>query len=926
MPNRSRLRGLISRVPSHIRQYGLVATAVRLATWASTRVLRGRTKAEADVSTHISSKVMLEPGSSRFAPATPAPVASPWSTGNERTNLDRMTGSPGVIVACFHRAGAPLRGLPSAWTQDTPVLELSDPEHLFDLLNGGHATMVALWPADHYDSLCSLLSRLSAMCVPVIGFIGEGDIAHTQTLANEDGLPRKSETRLLDAARWCDGVVAQDAFTFEWLGQAGVAASGHLGSRHGGHDLPWRVESETYLRRRRPRVSVIGILYNKADEIGPVLRSWFRQNYDGDIEIVFVNDCTPDESVAVAGAEVKRLCSVPRDIGLGPTPTVRIIENALNSGNCVSRNEGIRVSTGDIVFVIDADCVVNRDFVRLHVDAHSWGDCDVVIGPMNIEVGCNDPLEMLAEYEADPGAVLPMAAMQDPVNSSSFLNCITRNFSIRRTALPSRLFDPAFGYSADPSSGFGWEDVEMGFRLWQSGARTRFVSEAISLHVSPRESYDPPHKAERSLKNFRLLLEKHPQLVQVARGWARDTFEAIAGWRRTHGLDSSPDMRAVRRMIEAAHPVAPVRPASPRPLRICSYRWHVPHQYELYKLPHQFDLLTGLGCAMTEAWEWGQRPMPSNARFVQADSVDIRDYDLAILHFDENVIDWQNCNGVIGSEWGAAFRWFREQVVPAVPAIAVCHGTPQFRGQYNPGYHGADLLQPIEDSRRRLVASLADVPVVVNSYQAQREWQFLDSRVIWHGFEPSDYPLSRYERLILSPMGPLVRSRPHYRGYGTYQTVFSGFPAAYAPHTVRVPEPHPALSEVAGSTVKYRSYIDALRRYSIYFNPTLRSPMPRARGEPMMSGLVPVSLRNHDVELFVRNGVNGFYADEPDALREQLLWLCRRPEQVRRIGAAARQTAITSFNVDRYLADWSNLIALVLGRRAEANISAAARS
>jgi len=837
-----------------------------------------------------------------------------------------MKGSPGVIVAYFHRAGSPRRELPAAWTQDTPIVDVSDDQHLLELIANGQATMVALWPADHYDTLRSLLRRLTALCVPVLGFIGEGDLAFARTLTHGDGLPLKSEMQLLDAARWCDGVIAQDAPTLEWLATSGVAASGHMGSRHGGHDLPWRVESEAYLRKRRPRVSVVGILYNKADEIVPVLRSWFRQNYDGEIEIVLVNDCSPDASVSVARSESETLSNLSRGAGMGPVPTIKFIENERNSGNCVSRNKGILASTGDIVVVIDADCVVNCDFVRLHVDAHSWGHCEIVVGPMNIEVGGRDPLEMLTEHEADPGAVLSIADMQDPVNNASFLNCITRNFSIKRTALPARLFDPAFGYSADPLSGFGWEDVEMGFRLWQSGARIRFVREAISLHVSPKESFDPPHKAERSLQNFRLLLEKHPELARVARGWARDTFESIAGWRRSHGLYSSPDMRAVRRIIEDAHPVAPVRPASPRPLRICTYRWHVPHQYELYKLPHRFDLLTGLGCAMTEAWEWGQRPMPANARFVPAEAVNLRDYDLAILHFDENVIDWQNCNGILGADWGAAFRWFREQVVPFVPAVAVCHGTPQFRGQYNPNYQGEDLLQTIEDSRHRLVASLADVPVVVNSYQAQREWQFRDSRVIWHGFDPSDYPLSRYEQLILSPLGPLVRSRPHYRGYGTYQTVFSAFPEAYAPHTIRVPEPHPALAEIAASAVKYRSYIDALRRYSIYFNPTLRSPMPRARGEPMMSGLVPVSLRNHDVELFVRNGVNGFHADEPEALREQLLWLCRRPEQVRRIGAAARQTAITTFNVDRYLADWSSLISSVLGRRAEANARVSALS
>ena len=42
----------------------------------------------------------------------------------------------------------------------------------------------------------------------------------------------------------------------------------------------------------------------------------------------------------------------------------------------------------------------------------------------------------------------------------------------------------------------------------------------------------------------------------------------------------------------------------------------------------------------------------------------------------------------------------------------------------------------------------------------------------------------------------------------------------------------------AYALAKFRRYVDELRRYSVYFNPTLRSPMPRARGEPMMCGVV----------------------------------------------------------------------------------------
>ena len=77
----------------------------------------------------------------------------------------------------------------------------------------------------------------------------------------------------------------------------------------------------------------------------------------------------------------------------------------------------------------------------------------------------------------------------------------------------------------------------------------------------------------------------------------------------------------------------------------------------------------------------------------------------------------------------------------------------------------------------------------------------------------------------------------------------------------------------------------------------------------MMCGLVTVSARNHDVDRFIENGVNGFYANEADELRSQLYFLMRNPDATRRIGAASRATAIEVFHIDRYLSDWRRLLA-----------------
>ena len=330
--------------------------------------------------------------------------------------------------------------------------------------------------------------------------------------------------------------------------------------------------------------------------------------------------------------------------------------------------------------------------------------------------------------------------------------------------------------------------------------------------------------------------------------------------------------------------------------------------------PFDFTLVTHAGSPMTDAWEYGQRPLPPNARFARADEVDLQEFDLAILHFDENVLAPENTNGVIGPEWGATFRWFRENV--RLPAIAVCHGTPQFYGQYNPAYAGPDLMQPIEVERRRLVDNLADVFVVCNSHQAETEWQFRQSRTIWHGFDPAEFPPATYERGIVSPLGPLVMSRPHYRGYFLYRKVFDDYFDDLKPHSLNVPVPHFTYMRNAYAEAKYRLYIDEIRRYSVYFNPTLRSPMPRARTEPMMCGVIPVSARNHDVDRFIENGVNGYFSSEPGELREYLSYLLRNPSVVRRIGANARRTAQKVFNYDRYLSDWAKLVDKVVGSAA----------
>jgi glycosyltransferase involved in cell wall biosynthesis len=753
------------------------------------------------------------------------------------------------------------------------------------------------------DNALELVREAQSLRIPIVGVVTRGDGVY-----NQGDEIRLSGSQL---AHWSDLLLVErneDAWTLKGYTRSAWFCDASR-KRMLAEDLQrWLPEYRGHIR---PGISVVTILYERASVIPDVLRSYFRQSYEDDIEIIFVDDASPDNSADVVEQEFERA----RKSGTyARLPTYRIIRNASNQGNCISRNIGIAEARGDVVVVIDSDCMLNRDFLRLHAEAHSFKDCDVVIGPINIETDGKNPAKWLEQLESRPDIAAQEALPQYELNRAAFMNCITRNFSVRRPVIKENLFDPLFSYSADPSSGFGWEDVELGYRLYKGGARIKYISDAFSVHISHEPKELDRQKPVRSIRNFRRLVEKHADIRLEARDWVRETFATIEEWFANVHVPPNDDVEAVRRLLyDGAKPGRhlPASRTKPRKaLKVLTYRWHVAHQYELYKLGHPFFLVNDVDTQFAKGWDFGVRPLPDNARFISRKSLRESDFDLAIVHFDENVLSPENTNGVLGPGWGAAFRWFMEHV--RLPKVAICHGTPQFHGQYTPGYDKPDLMQVIEPARRKLVNYLGDTLVICNSHQAEREWGFRRSRVIWHGFDPTELPPATYERGILSPMGPLVLSRPHYRGYYLYKKVFTDFPTEFLASSLVVPDPSPLYQCNQFATWKYRNYVDEIRRYSVYFNPTLRSPMPRSRGEPMMCGVVTVNAKNHDVDLFIKNGVNGFYAEEPGELKEQLLFLLRNPAAAREIGAAGRRTALDIFNIDRYLEDWRAVIQSVV--------------
>ncbi len=663
--------------------------------------------------------------------------------------------------------------------------------------------------------------------------------------------------------------------------------------------------------RRTPHVAIVSVLHRKADVIESFLEHVAAQTYSGQITVSLVDDVSPENDAERALAFGERL----KSSGV-KNRSVQVLPNAQNSGNCLSRLAGLNAVQADIYIVMDCDCLMNADFVAAHVFEHWFDDVDVVIGPLNIESNDRDPAALVKELAENPARLAAEADLQDPVQRDGFLNCITRNFSIKhRRVAEENLFDEDFSYSAKPDTGFGWEDVEMGYRLYAKGAVIRFTEKAFAVHCTHPSSASEGVKAAGSMRNFLRLFEKHPDLAFAGRRWACGTYEKIADWADRIGAPPSPTRTKLDALFEkqSAHfgPLTRSHRPGARRLRILSYRWHAPHQYELYKLPHDFTLVTGAGNSMSDAWSYDQRPLRDNVRWLPVSAINPRDFDLAILHFDENVLSPHLCNGIIPSNWGDCFSWLLTQ---DLPKVAICHGTAQFEGQYGLDPERKTSFHLYEDERRKLVSALSDAHVVCNSHEALAEWRFRNARVIWHGFDPQEFPFGVHDGGVLATDADFYR--PHYRGAWEHlrveELIGPGIPIGTARHAGA---PIEMLGTNAFATRNFRAYVDRIGRFKAYLNTTLRSPMPRSRGEAMMTGVIPVCLRNHDVDRFIEQGVDGFYADTPEELAQFLTELFRDEDLRARMALAARRKAIDLFNHDRYLLAWTELLDELVSRR-----------
>lgn len=218
-------------------------------------------------------------------------------------------------------------------------------------------------------------------------------------------------------------------------------------------------------------ISVVIPTYNRCLILRECLRALFAQDLPKeDYEVIVVDDGSKDDTKKVVSAILEK------------QRNLRYLHQR-NQGQGIARNAGVAKAKGDVVVFIGDDIIVVQDFLTEHLRYHlrHSGEHEAVLG----FVAWHPKLTLtpFMEWMVNGSTVLGRFGGhqfafeklhgKDEADYNFFY---TANVSLKRTLVDKYPFDPSF-------SGYGWEDIELGYRLHRRvGLRLFYNPKAIGYH------------------------------------------------------------------------------------------------------------------------------------------------------------------------------------------------------------------------------------------------------------------------------------------------------------------------------------------------------------------------------------------------------------------------------------------------------------
>lgn len=241
------------------------------------------------------------------------------------------------------------------------------------------------------------------------------------------------------------------------------------------------------------KVSVIVPIYKVEKFITRCADSLLRQTFR-DVEFIFVNDATPDDSVHLLRNVIE---SYPER-----KEQIKLLTHSKNQGLPAARNTGLAIATGEYIFHCDSDDYVEPDMLEWLYAAAQKENADIVWCDWFLS------FEKKERYMKQPQYATPLEALKGMVSGVMKFN--VWNKLVRRSLYVEHQIEFPAGY------GMG-EDMTM-IRLFARAKRVTYLPKAFYHYVQLNteafsKTYSDKHLAELQ-HNVSIILADMRQLFE----------------------------------------------------------------------------------------------------------------------------------------------------------------------------------------------------------------------------------------------------------------------------------------------------------------------------------------------------------------------------------------------------------------------------
>jgi glycosyltransferase involved in cell wall biosynthesis len=194
-----------------------------------------------------------------------------------------------------------------------------------------------------------------------------------------------------------------------------------------------------------------------------------------------------------------------------------------------------------------------------------------------------------------------------------------------------------------------------------------------------------------------------------------------------------------------------------------------------------------------------------------------------------------------------------------------------------------------------------DKKVFITEY-SRKNWGYNqeNSEVIYHGidtefFKPSEQ--GPQHNIVLSVANEYV-SRGNLLGFPIWQHIAKDVPCKVVGNT-------PGLSKPAKDQYEL---LEFYQNHTIFLNTSTVSPIPHSLLEAASVGCAIATTLTCAIPEFFVDGVNCVASNDPETLKQKIIKLMNDPDEIKRLGKAARQTILEKFNLSDFTANWEMLL------------------